>query len=45
MYAVTTEDDQQFFSEHDIKEQTICYQKLCTRRMLYLHITIHEQIY
>ena len=46
MYAVTTEDDQQFFSEHDIKEQTtIFYQKLYTPRMLYLHITIHRQIY
>ena len=33
MYAITTEDGQRFFSEHDIKEQTsIYYQKLYTPR-------------
>ena len=35
MYGITTEDDQRFFSENDIKEQaTIYYQQLYTPRML-----------
>ena len=35
IYAITTEDSQQFFSEHNIKEQTaIYYQKLYTPRVL-----------
>ena len=34
MYAFTTEDGRQFFSEYDIKEQTaIYYQKLYTPRV------------
>ena len=34
MYAFTTEDGRQFFSGHDLKEQTaIYYQKLYTPRV------------
>ena len=35
MYTITTKDDQRFFSEHDIKEQTaMYYQKLYTPQIL-----------
>ena len=34
MYAITTEDGWWFFSEHDIKQTAIYYQKLYTPRIL-----------